>query len=551
MESKLDIHAFKNVVAASGPNKNNTIYEGGIYNNHEWLELNLCNYQISANINPTNTISESVIFAGALYVHYGHFLLDSLARYWYIKEHPNIPIIWLVRHALPTKMHKEFFSLFNITNKMYFVDEPTLIKDIIVPDPSAITATAIRDSKFYPEYFDSLAILDGKEITHGKKIWISRKDLTKGKILNEPILEHFLKKDGWEIYTPQNHSIADQINTYATAERIAGIDGSAFHTLLFLKDLKAHIDIFPRKHTSSLLLCTAKNKGLNQQVHDVPIEYCSNVTRDSNWIWPTINPVLRALNVSKGRDLMSIQESQGSDWLNKIVYTFFVKSYLEIGIHCGENFLNVDVSDKVGVDPFFGKDYESVISDTCKFYEMKSDNFFQVFADSMLFDLIYLDGLHTFEQTLRDFCNSHRCSHEKTIWVIDDTIPSDKFSMMPTQKLAMNTRFKETGVESWAWHGDVFKVPFVINDFFPEFKFCTISDINNPKTIIWKHKKENFTPLWPHKKRTGRVDHQLIFDSMSDICNLTYEDFIKHQSGLHLKPLDQIIQLINGDFIDV
>lgn len=33
------------------------------------------------------------IYAGVLYFHYGHFLLESSARLWYAVEHPDLPII--------------------------------------------------------------------------------------------------------------------------------------------------------------------------------------------------------------------------------------------------------------------------------------------------------------------------------------------------------------------------------------------------------------------------------------------------------------------------
>jgi hypothetical protein len=70
-----------------------------------------------------------------------------------------------------------------------------------------------------------------------------------------------------------------------------------------------------------------------------------------------------------------------------------VQSYLEIG--CAEDlvFSQIHVPTKVGVDPSMGGTHR-----------MTSDQFF---ADNRLFfDLVFVDGLHTHEQSLRDVLNA-------------------------------------------------------------------------------------------------------------------------------------------------
>ena len=46
-----------------------------------------------------------------------------------------------------------------------------------------------------------------------------------------------------------------------------------------------------------------------------------------------------------------------------------------------------------------------------------------LFADHSL-DLVYLDGLHTFEQTYRDLCNTLMHAHPATVILVDDTVPT-------------------------------------------------------------------------------------------------------------------------------
>ena len=91
------------------------------------------------------------------------------------------------------------------------------------------------------------------------------------------------------------------------------------------------------------------------------------------------------------------------DW-NKILYNrvsfitsatqkFKNCSYLEIGCDNNICFNSIPVSDKIGVDPDRGGN----IKDT-------SDNFFK--NNKKNFDVIFIDGLHIFEQCRKDVINS-------------------------------------------------------------------------------------------------------------------------------------------------
>ena len=39
------------------------------------------------------------IYAGTLYFHFGHFLLESLARAWYAHRYPDVPFVWAGQHT--------------------------------------------------------------------------------------------------------------------------------------------------------------------------------------------------------------------------------------------------------------------------------------------------------------------------------------------------------------------------------------------------------------------------------------------------------------------
>src|SRR5918997_5771014 len=47
----------------------------------------------------TDSDSREAIYAGPLYFHFGHFLLESLARAWYASQHPDVPFVWAGAHT--------------------------------------------------------------------------------------------------------------------------------------------------------------------------------------------------------------------------------------------------------------------------------------------------------------------------------------------------------------------------------------------------------------------------------------------------------------------
>lgn len=188
-------------------------------------------------------------------------------------------------------------------------------------------------------------------------------------------------------------------------------------------------------------------------------------------------------------------------------------SYLEIGVHKGDTFQAVNIPHKVAVDPKFMFDFESCATQATIFHQTTSDQFFSRQRNGESFDIVFLDGLHTFEQTFRDFCNTISVTHDRSLIIIDDTIPVDIYSSHPDQRLAIEMR-RQTGGSGQAWHGDVYKIIFAIHDFFPSHSYVTIATMGNPQTIVWRKSRQDFKPRFNSLERISRLDW---FDLKSNI----------------------------------
>ncbi|HEX4080354.1 MAG TPA: class I SAM-dependent methyltransferase [Rhizomicrobium sp.] len=203
--------------------------------------------------------------------------------------------------------------------------------------------------------------------------------------------------------------------------------------------------------------------------------------------------------------------------INRLARMLAAQNYLEIGVQRGRTFCFVNIPEKIAVDPAFKFD-TSARPGNEQFFSLTSDEWFTQFAHGKLFDVIFIDGLHEFGQAFRDFCNSFFVSHPRTIWLIDDTIPSDIYSAWPDERQSVELRRNElerivgTKVPK-RWSGDVFKLVIAIHDYFPLLSYCTIMDGGKPQTVVWRQARPKFEPL---------------VGSLEAVSRLTYFEFRKN-----------------------
>ena len=156
---------------------------------------------------------------------------------------------------------------------------------------------------------------------------------------------------------------------------------------------------------------------------------------------------------------------------------------MEVGLFTGMTFQDVQLPTRVGVDPapkFSLADLPKGVS----VHAVTSDEYFAANPDAN-FDLVFLDGLHTFRQTYTDLINA-LCTCPDGPILIDDTVPSDEVSAIPDQEESRRERSRR-GWSGSPWHGDVFKVILCVHDAHPELSVRTIDDgSGNPQSVVWR-----------------------------------------------------------------
>lgn len=151
--------------------------------------------------------------------------------------------------------------------------------------------------------------------------------------------------------------------------------------------------------------------------------------------------------------------------LQNIIDAGQFKSYLEIGTYKGMSLLPLKCKYKIAVDPSFkisSKDknrwlFKNLCNFRNKYYELTSDDFFQTKSNEIKKqDLIFIDGLHTFEASLKDVLNSIKLLNDNGVIMMHDCLPPHEAGAMP---LGSFEEGKKKSIKGWdgQWCGDVWK----------------------------------------------------------------------------------------------
>ncbi len=149
------------------------------------------------------------------------------------------------------------------------------------------------------------------------------------------------------------------------------------------------------------------------------------------------------------------------DVIQSVIDRNGAQDYLEIGVHTGLCFLRIKARRKVAVDPdpkipaprrwrWALRNLDS------RYFRMTSDDFFARSASPLRFDVVFIDGLHTYEQSRRDAENALSLLAEGGVVIMHDCNPPNAAAAQPALSPAQAGTL---GLPDWTgeWCGDVWK----------------------------------------------------------------------------------------------
>ncbi len=183
------------------------------------------------------------IYGGFINPHYGHFIVNSLARQWprarglpskvkILCHGPADPDHWF---AIP--FIKSIFNALGLTREDFVTfDRPTLIPRLIVP------LTSMREQHHVHAVFGDLCARIGRNllgaehsVREARPAYLSKAGLKSGvgRVVNEIRIVEILDRAGVQIIFPEQIDLPSQIRLFAERDNICGIAGSALHTQAF------------------------------------------------------------------------------------------------------------------------------------------------------------------------------------------------------------------------------------------------------------------------------------------------------------------------------
>ena len=195
------------------------------------------------------------------------------------------------------------------------------------------------------------------------------------------------------------------------------------------------------------------------------------------------------------------KKSSRFDIINKIIKKKKFESYLEIGCQSDVNFSKIIIKNKIGVDPQSGGTHR-----------MTSDDFFK--QNKSIFDLIFIDGLHVYEQVLKDIENSLKVLNDNGVILIHDCLPAKIWHQTIPQTHS-------------SWNGDVWK-SIVKSRTRIDIDTYTIEADQGLGLILKRENKD------------------LLIDKIENFKNLKFRDYyIHHKKFMRIIDENDVLEIIN------
>jgi tetratricopeptide (TPR) repeat protein len=209
---------------------------------------------------------------------------------------------------------------------------------------------------------------------------------------------------------------------------------------------------------------------------------CDEISMDAGGAWgPEISshilsPIAQNLYiVHNALAVANFSEGGYCSILGQIHKRLLPNTYLEIGVRKGTSLALAEPSTiAIGVDPY--PDIENEFAAITQIYKKTSDEFF---ADNDIaealegnpLDLAFIDGLHVFEQVLKDFINVERCSTSKTIIMLHDCLP-------------LNAETSSRVRQTIFWSGDTWKIIPCLKKYRPDLEIFTIETFPTGLAVV-------------------------------------------------------------------
>lgn len=236
---------------------------------------------------------KKVVFCGYLIDQWGHFLLQAVARLWYFLENDATidRYVFFVKEGEERELkgnYRMFFELLGILDKLEIINEPTLYRELVIPELSYDWIKYVTPQ--FAAIFDRVAenVKPNPDWKTYDKIFLTRSQFKKAREteIGTEVFDDYFRKNGYEILSPEKIPLPQLIYLIRNASDCAFVSGTAPHNMVFARD---------GQH------CTILERGASNNDFQANV----NVARDLNVTYIDANISIYIVNAGMGPFILS------------------------------------------------------------------------------------------------------------------------------------------------------------------------------------------------------------------------------------------------------
>jgi hypothetical protein len=222
------------------------------------------------------------------------------------------------------------------------------------------------------------------------------------------------------------------------------------------------------------------------------------------------------------------------DIIQQIIAKKKSRNYLEIGVEKGKVFLKIKVRKKIAVDPAFKirrkQKIKACLSNATnlfnEYYEMTSDSFFEKHRNRLTrlngLDIAFVDGLHTYGQTLKDVINCLEHLKPGGVIAVHDCNPATAASAVPAESRERAANMN-LGAQTKDWSGDVWKTIVCLRSTRNDLKICVL-DCDHGVALITRGRPESMLDY--SLEKIDRLDFDDLEKNRRHLLNLKSPNYL-------------------------
>ena len=190
-------------------------------------------------------IDKKVVYCGCLVNHWGHFLIESVARLWYFLKNDSSIDEYVFVSEFSNKSqikgnYKEFLELLGIYDRVQIVSKPTRFREVILPELGYMRGGYYSEDykKIFNVIRDRALVKKNFYIIEPERLFLSRSIFAKKSEAGVDMLDDFFLRNNYYVLRPENVSLSEIICLLNSVKTCAAESGTLPHNFLFCEDGK-------------------------------------------------------------------------------------------------------------------------------------------------------------------------------------------------------------------------------------------------------------------------------------------------------------------------